>query len=613
MLVNLTSSLTKLIMIKFLTLFLGIILAGTAIAQPQITYTLSMPQPHTHYFEVEMNVKGITSLAQNGYLDFKMPVWTPGSYFIREYSKNVEQFQAFSAGQVIKAEKIRKNAWRVFTSNDELTLKYKVYAYELSVRTSFLDDSHGYVNGATVFLFHDALKSFPSTVIIQPAEGWKKVNTGLKNIAPFTFQAADYDNLVDCPIEIGNHRTFTFTASGIQHTVAMYGEADVNESELASEMQRVCQSAASIIGEHPCEEYTFIIHNTNKSSGGLEHANSTTLGVNRTTYKSRQARQAFLELVAHEYFHLWNVKRLRPIALGPFDYENENYTHLLWVAEGFTVFYEAQILLRAGIITPDDYLKRLSSLITDLENTPGNTVQSVADASWDAWIKYYRPNENSTNSTVSYYDKGAVIGELMNLLIVAKTNGQKSLDDVMRYLYQEYYKTQKRGFKDDEMQKACELVAGTELNDFFQHYIYGTRPLPYLELLRPFGLELVDLNSNNQEPYLGVKATVNGSGTFISEVIRDSPAYHAGLNANDEIITINGERISNATPLKDIIETFKVGNTLAFTVSRSGLLKNITVTLTASPLRAYQLQPLRSPSESQKRLYERLLLLAPKK
>lgn len=595
-------------MSKILTFFLAIILSLRVWATPEITYRLSMPQPQTHYFEVEMHLKGIaeaTNAQKNGYVDLKMPVWTPGSYLIREYAKNVEGFQAFVNNQPVKSEKIRKNAWRIYTTNDEFTVRYRVYAYELSVRTSFLDDSHGYVNGATMFLFHDKLKSIPLRVEIQPYQGWKQISTGLKKRGETTFEANDYDNLVDSPIEIGNQQVFTFQASGIPHYVAMYGNPKYDEVNLPKEMQRVCEAAATVIGEHPCQDYTFIVHNVITGSGGLEHANSTTLGVSRNTYDTESAKRSFLSLVAHEYFHLWNVKRIRPIALGPFDYENENYTRLLWVAEGFTTFYQYNILLRAGLASPEDYWKRTAALITGVENRPGNRVQSVADASWDAWIKHYRPNENSPNSTISYYDKGAIIGEMLNLLILGKTNGKKSLDDAMRLLYKEYYQKQKRGFTDEEMQNACEQAAGVSLTDFFQKYIYGTEPIPYQQFLQPLGLEIVDLNAKNQQPFLGATAVLRNERAFVTDVLRDSPAYQDGLNVNDEIISIEGQRVT--TTLESLISNRKIGDTLTIIVNRNGNLKTLTVKLGKSPLVSYQIQKVATMTESQKMLYSRAI------
>ncbi|MFN4145618.1 MAG: M61 family metallopeptidase [Runella sp.] len=596
---------------RFLIFFLYFLTAQFSVcATPRITYRLSMPQPHTHYFEVEMQLEDIaeaTESSKNGYFDLKMAVWTPGSYLIREYAKHVETLTASANGQPVKAEKIRKNAWRIYSSQPQIKVRYRVYAYELSVRTSFLDDSHGYVNGATMFLYHDNLKNLPLRLEIEPYRDWKNISTGLKKINATTFEARNFDELVDCPIEIGNHKILPFTAAGLPHYVAMYGTAQYDSLALTDLMRRVCEAATTIIKEHPCQDYTFIVHNTNVGSGGLEHANSTTLGVNRNTYQSDAGLKSFLSLVAHEYFHLWNVKRIRPIELGPFDYENENYTRLLWVAEGFTSFYQTDILRRAGIYNTEEYWQRAAALINGVENKPGNQVQSLAEASWDAWIKYYRPNENSVNSTVSYYDKGAVIGQMLHLLILSETNGQKSLDDVMRYLYEEYYKKKQRGFSDQEMQQACEFVAGRSLEDFFQKYIYGTENLPYAQLLAPFGLMLKDKNASNTQPYLGAAFTQRGSQWVVSEVRRDSPAQQGGLNVNDEIVSIEGQKIDKS--VGEIIQKYAIDATLTIQVLRAGLPKSLKITLGKSPLVQYEIQRVAKPTASQEALYQRMMNL----
>ena len=591
--------------------FFGVVFSSKA-APPTVVYVLSMPQPKTHYFEVEMrlgNVGAATESKKNGYVDVKMPVWTPGSYLIREYAKNVEGFQAFGGGQAVKWEKIRKNTWRIFSTDDYITVRYRVYAYELSVRTSFLDDTQGYLNGASIFLFNDQLKALPLRLIVQPYADWKQISTGLKRVAdsPATFEAANYDILVDSPVSIGNQQVFNFTASGIPHTVAMSGEVQFDSNKLAADMQKVCETAATVVGEHPCTDYTFLVLNALQGSGGLEHSNSTTLHVTRNSYANDGSYRGFLSLVAHEYFHLWNIKRIRPIALGPFDYENENYTRLLWVGEGFTSFYQEYILLKAGFRTPESYLNMLAAQISGVENKPGNRVQSVAEASWDAWIKYYRPNENSVNSTVSYYDKGAVIGGILNLMILANTKGKHALDDVMRLLYQEYYKKQKRGFTDEEFQKACEQVAEMPLNDFFQKHIYGTEPIDYNRYLRPVGLEITDQNVNNEVAFLGANTSA-ASRWLVASVVRDSPAAVAGLNAGDEIMQIDA--LPRPTDGLDAwVATRKVGESVGLTVKRDGLPRNLKITLGRSPFVNFQITKNSTTAAVQADLYKKWLFI----
>lgn len=586
----------------------------------QISYVLSMPQPQTHYFEVEMrlqNAATATSARKNGYVDLKMPVWTPGSYLIREYAKNVEGFTATAGGQPVRSEKIRKNTWRVYSNADDVTVRYRVYAFELSVRTSYLDDSHGYLNGASMFLYNDALKNQPLTVQVIPYKDWKKVATGMKtaggtNVA-FTYEAPNYDILVDSPIEIGNHSTLTFTASGIPHTVAMYsnGPLEYNAERLAADYRRVCEAAATVVGEHPCTDYTFLVHHTNQGGGGLEHLNSTTLQTNLTAYASERSYKGFLTLVAHEYFHLWNVKRIRPVALGPFDYETENYTHMLWLSEGCTSFYEDYILRRAGFHTPEEYLRIVAGDITGIENQPGNQVQSAAESSWDAWIKYYRPNENSANSTVSYYSKGSVLGTLLNLAILSGSNGQRSMDDLLRLLYSEYYKKQKRGFTDEEFRKAAEQVAGTTLANFFDKGVNGTGPIDYNAYFEPVGMKLVNGGPPSTDGFLGASVPLAPNAPTARQVItgvrRGSPAEQAGLNVGDVLLTLDGNRLTDQLP--KLLAGKKAGETIRLSINRDGQPRDISVKLGENQLLNYRLEAIPTASEKQKSLYNKWLYI----
>ncbi len=581
------------------------IIAQSKANTPEIEYMLSMEQPQTHYFEVTMKVSNFDAKTkQNGFIDFKMAVWTPGSYLIREYAKNVEGFKAAGENGNLKSDKINKNTWRVRLQNNtnQVSVSYKVYANELSVRTSFIDDSHGYLNPASVLVYVNDWKYVPSKLVIKPYKNWTTVSTALPEVAKNTFLAENLDVLIDSPIEIGTQKILTFDLKGIPHKISMYGEAKYDEQKIIKDFNKVCETAMSVIGEHPCKNYTFLIHNLNRGGGGLEHLNSTTCQTSRSSYENEKAYQGFLSLIAHEYFHLWNVKRIRPKALGPFDYENENYTHLLWLSEGCTSFYQNYILRRAGFMTPEDFTANFAKEISLIENQPGNKVQSATESSWDAWIKYYRPNENSKNSTVSYYDKGSVLGGVLNLLILQNTNGKKNFDDVLRFVYQKYYKEQQRGFTDEELQKAVETVAGIPMNDFFQKYIFGTETLPYSEILKAVGMQIVDQNATNNDPYLGVE-TRNGK---IGAVLRDSPAYVDGLNVDDEILSVDG---SKPEDLNKIMQSKKVGDTVSIKVKRDGLEKTFTLNLTRNQMKAYKIEALPNQTPEQLALYKKWMFL----
>ncbi|MBV6485360.1 MAG: hypothetical protein KFKLKKLM_01921 [Flavobacteriales bacterium] len=530
-----------------------------------VDYEVSMPKPHTHYFEVTMH---ITDLKKE-FIDIQMPTWAPGSYLIREFSRNVEGLKATANEKEIETKKLNKNTWRLFSKNTtNIKVTYAVYAFELSVRTSFIDATHGYFNGTSLFMFINELKNKRTTLKINPFNDWKKVSTSLKKISSdeFKYEAPNFDVLVDSPVEIGNHETFSFNAAGVLHHVAMYGEGNYDVDKLKTDMAKVIEACTAVFGENPNKEYTFIIHNLTTGSGGLEHLESTTLQVNRWTYQGDDYK-AFLSLVAHEYFHLWNVKRIRPDVLGPFDYNNENYTDLLWVMEGFTSYYDELLLYRAGIYSEDEILRKLIGSINNIENQPGNKVMSAADASFNAWIKGYRPDENSYNTSISYYTKGAVIANMLDLIIVNATKGEKSLDDVMKYLYQEYYKKQNRGFNSKEMQQVVEKIAGINLTDFFKKYVNGTETFDYKTI---FSYANFDVNVSERSR-LSLGATVKNN--VVKNLVRNSPAYDGGLNVNDEIIAVNGFRVNN--DINDFISGFNENDTISLIISRDNLIQGL--------------------------------------
>ncbi len=563
-----------------------------------------MTEPQTHFFEVEMT---LTDLKQR-YVDLKMATWTPGSYLIREYARHVEAFSASTGNQNLRAEKINKNTWRVYANNaKEVKVKYKVYAFELTVRTNFLDQSHGYINGAALFLYPDKKLDLASTITIKPYSQWKEISTGLQSVGgnKWVLQAPNFDILADSPIEIGNQEIFTFQAAGVPHTVAIYGQPLYNQERLKTDMAKIVEASTAVTGENPNRNYTFIVHCGPGLGGGLEHLNSTTVQTSLFFGTNERAYKNFLGLVAHEYFHLWNVKRIRPIALGPFDYENENYTHMLWVSEGITSYYEDVLLRRKAIYTPEEYLATAASNINTIENIPGNKVQSATESSFDAWIKNYRPNENSVNSTVSYYSRGSVIGNLLDLEIMGATKGQKTLDDVFRYLWEEYYKKKKRGYTDDEFKAAVERVAGHNLDAFFRDYIAGTQTFDYNKFFGYAGLKLVNQNEGKTEAFLGANTSATSGKLLVTSVLRDSPAWKNGINVNDEIIAVNGFKIGN--DLAAYLQMYRPNDKVKVTVARAGRLLDLDVTLANNPTVNYKLEKLPNQTPEQLAVYTKWL------
>lgn len=556
-------------------------LAIGAAAQMKVGYEVSFREPQAHYAEVEMNISGLPA----AYVDVKMPVWAPGSYLVREFAKNVEGFTATAGDKALKLEKIKKNTWRVYSGNAKsFRINYRVYAFELSVRTSFVDAEHAFLSTTGIFMYPDKMISSPSTVKIVPFKGWSKVSTGLKPVAgeAFTYTAPNYDVLFDSPIEVGNQEVFDFMASGVKHEVAMFGGGNYDKERLKVDMAKVVTQITAIYGENPNTNYTFIVHNTSRGGGGLEHLNSTVLGASRDDYATPEGYNGFLSLVAHEYHHLWNVKRLRPVALGPFDYENENYTTDLWIAEGFTAYYENKIMLRAGFLTPDNFIGTMVNAMSNVINTPGAKIQSAADASFDAWIKYYRPNENSNNSGISYYSKGEIVGMLMDIEIVNATKGAHSLDDVMKAMYLQC-KSSGKGYTDAEFKTMVEKISGISFTDFWDKYVTGTHPVEYAKYLGYVGIQLKDDNEGKNIAYLGT-ATRRTEGVInLSAVSRGSAAWIGGLNVGDEILSVDGVVPTGAIERMPEVVNRKVGDLVKFKIRRDGIEKNIEVKLNVTP------------------------------
>jgi len=552
-----------------------------ASAQMKIGYEVSFKEPQAHYAEVEMTISGLPK----DYVDVKMPVWAPGSYLIREFAKNVEGFTANAGNKSLKLEKIKKNTWRIYTANAKsFKVNYRVYAFELSVRTSFVDATHAFLSPTGIFIYPDKMISSPSTVKIVPFKGWTKVSTGMKPVAgdAFTYTAPNYDILFDSPIEVGNQEVFDFMAAGVKHEVAMYGGGNYDKERLKVDMAKVVKQITAIYGENPNTNYTFIVHNTSRGGGGLEHLNSTVLGATKDDYNTPEGYNGFLSLVAHEYHHLWNVKRLRPVALGPFDYDNENYTTDLWIAEGFTAYYENKMMLRAGFLSPDNFINTMIGAMSGVINTPGAAVQSAADASFDAWIKYYRPNENSNNSSISYYSKGEIVGMLMDLEIANATKGMHSLDDVMKAMY-EQCKTTGKGYTDAEFKARVEAVSGISFTDFYAKYVTGTYPIEYAKYLGYIGIDVKDANEGKNVPYLGISTRRTEGLINIAAVSRNSAAWTDGLNVNDQVISVDGITPDGAVERMAVVTGKKVGDVLRFKVKRDGVEQDINVKLKVTP------------------------------
>jgi len=592
-----------------------------------ISFTVSMTKPHTHQFEVEINIQNDANYSPREET-LVMPVWQPGSYLIREFERNVQDFAAFDeAGRPLSWEKINKNSWRIVTAGArQWRAAYRVYANELSVRTSELNADHAFWNNTNLLMYLENHLKESATLKVIGAPGWK-VATGLPPVAGqlHTFRAEDFDVLYDSPVEAGDFKTLAFSVNGVPHRIVIDGAGNYDPGRMRADVQKIVETEVELMGgDIPYRDYTFILHLRSNAGGGLEHLNSTALGYPRFGFAAAVGRAVtssapfadtnvrdyggFLSLVAHEFFHLWNVKRIRPDALGPFDYTRENYTRLLWVAEGITDYYAEIALRRAGLITAEAFLEARARAIQVLQATPGRFEQTAEESSFDSWIKYYRQDENSVNSQISYYDKGAILGLLLDLEIRRLSGGAKSLDDVMRYLYSEYFK-RNRNYTPADFQKVCELMAGAGLERFFSRFVRGRDELEYDTALLAAGLHL-DRNGERasadqlaRPDYFGADLAEQGERLLVKRVYAGSPAYEQGLNAGDEIVALDGMRVSKEFFLARLAEK-KTGEKVRLAIFRFDDLRFLEIKLGARKSGDYRIIPLTQPTAQQRKIYE---------
>ncbi len=569
---------------------------------PKIHYQVAMPQPESHLFEVTLKV----THWQASKLDLKMPVWTPGSYLVREYAKQVQDFQVHcsGSGKTLVSSKLSKNHWQIHTSDtSEITLSYRVFANELSVRTNHLDTSHGYFNGAALFFFIPGYEQQQLVIeIIPPYQNWQVTTTlnpieGKKN----TYIAPDFDTLVDSPFEIGTQQIYDFEVLGKPHQLAIWGQGNAKVEQIIADTKKIIEVEAEMFDGLPYQRYLFLLHLSASGYGGLEHKDSCSLNYPRFGFRKQEKYQRFIQLVAHEFFHLWNVKRIRPKALEQFDYEQENYTTSLWFCEGTTSYYDLLIPCWAGIYDNKTFLEAISKDITRLQTTPGRKVQPVSESSFDAWIKLYRRDANSDNNQISYYLKGEMVSLLLDLLIRAQSQNQRSLDDVMRQMWQRFG-IEEVGFTPQQLKDVIESVAQQDLTEFFQRYVDGTQELPFDEYLKPFGLQVQPVKEEEATPYLGMRLeNKDKSKATVRFVEANSPAEAAGIDSTDELLAIEGMRVS-ADNLEERLKDFAVGDEVNLTLFHGDELKTCQVKLGKPQPSRYQVVKVNKPSPSQKAL-----------
>lgn len=602
---------------SLLVAFLILTFSSISRAADPLHYKLSFERPNTHLMDVSINATGL----QGGSAEFAMPDWAPGSYNIENYAANVQRFRASAPdGKSLAWSKVDSQTWRVeLAGSSAVTVEYQIFGNTLQNNQAQYNDRHVFIGGPAVWMYLACAKERPVDLSIEVPSGWK-VATGMERTSDHTFRAADYNWFADQPLEISNFAQKDFQVLGTTYHVIVHDvEGHKDFSKFTADTQKIVEAIVPIFspvvgGEHaaPFKEYWFLFHIWPKSGGGLEHLNSTQINFRSdwddtgpATYHQAAATQYEMKLfvTSHEFFHAWNVKRLRPKPLGPFDYSQMVHTPSLWISEGLTSYYGSLVLERAGLISPQKYLDGIASLITQFEAEPGRQERSIEDTSWDTWFprQLTQRESNLSNTSYSYYDGGQIMGHILDFAIRQNTNNQKSLDDWMRLLYSRYA-LPKPGFEPGDPVRTTSEVTGADLSDIFRKYISGKEPIPYEKYFAYAGIA-VEKKIDPNKPWVGLSTTKEDDGrATIKNVIPGDPAEAAGLDRNDTLIALDGRAV-DVDGFAKAIDEHKPGDIVHVMILRMGEVKEFTLTIGASPYATYTLKPIEHPTDQQKAIY----------
>ncbi|MFZ6818271.1 M61 family metallopeptidase [Undibacterium sp. Ji22W] len=574
---------------------------------PAVHYSITSHDLAAHLFQVTLTIAAPDPAGQIA----SLPVWIPGSYMVREFARNIIRISASANGKKVALKKLNKTSWRAAPCEGVLQISYEVYAWDLSVRAAHLDQSHGFFNGTSVFLQVHGQEHSPHVLEIQKpvdaaAKNWR-VATSLpelkaKRYGFGSYIASDYDDLIDHPVEMGEFALVSFKAHGVPHDFVVTGKVpNLDLARLAKDLQKICETEIAFFEprskQAPMSRYVFMTMAVGDGYGGLEHRASTALICNRADLPTKndasmsEGYRSFLALCSHEYFHTWNVKRIKPAVFANYDLSQENYTSLLWLFEGFTSYYDDLILRRCGLIDEDAYLKLIAKTVNSVQRGSGRKKQSLADSSFDAWTKYYRQDENSPNAIVSYYAKGSLVALGLDLSIRAETQGKKSLDDVMRALWKKFGKDfyakvpsgKQQGLGEEEFAGLVEQATGVNVKRFIDKYIKGTEDVPLAKLYAEFAVDCLDAGSAKKAS-LNVRFSKSGADCKLAHVYEQGAAHRAGLSAGDLLVAINGLRVTAAdvaNGVSNLLAAYNIGETVQVHVFRRDELLNVDLKLQA--------------------------------
>tara|TARA_B100001059_G_C17831571_1_gene585012 strand:+ start:2325 stop:4100 length:1776 start_codon:yes stop_codon:yes gene_type:complete len=572
-------------------------------------YYINPIDPKGHLFEVTLRIEKPHPDGQELWL----PNWIPGSYLIRDFSKHIIGVYAEHDGRAIKLDQISKNRWRLEPCDHAVQVSYQVYAFDLSVRSAYLDELQGFFNNTSLCLAVAGQEQNPCRLTLEPSDSvahWR-IATGMPRVSGNAhswgeFEAENYDKLIDYPFLLGDLTIEEFIAHGIKHSLVLSGRHKADTSRITADLARICEYQLKMFGEPaPFKHYTFLTMVVGDGFGGLEHNNSTALVCSRKDLiKPGQTKvddnyETFLSLCCHEYFHSWNIKTLKPKAFIPYPLEQETYTEQLWFYEGMTSYFDDYLLHRAGIISADRYLRLLGNTLARVERGVGQHQQSVTESSFLAWTKFYQQNENAPNSIVSYYAKGALIALCLDLTIRLQSDHQLDLQQIMHDFWHRYGKTGE-GTEDHTFFEYLSHYTALDVNEMLHNALYSREQLPVSELLENFGVKVArhvpanDLQSNGKLPEKSAKVTLGAryknhpQGLELTQVYHDESAYEAGLSANDRIIAIDHLQVTSDN-INEILDAFKPGDSVTVHAFRRDELRTLKLTWQAPKKTSYVL------------------------
>jgi predicted metalloprotease with PDZ domain len=569
-----------------------------------------MLRPNERCFDVSLAVR-IPERMRGAQFYLTMPVWTPGHYLIEDFARNLPEVKAFdlASGKERAVLKRTKNRWMVDPEGSGgLKVEYSAYALAYEDTKSYIDPNHALINGASLFLCPEGMESEPVHLTLIPHASWRRASTGLDQVSEWEFVAPNYDILVDSPVEVGNQDVASFEVQGVEHQVSMFDAGPLDREKFVADLKTIVEASVPVFGVVPYKRYVFLVGFTDELGGGLEHLNSTVCLVPRFRIAPKEEYNLMMSLFSHEFFHAWNVKRLRPKGLGPFNYSNETYTKSLWIAEGITSYYDDLILRRGGIYSVGEYLDAFAINVNILKSLPGTSRQSAEEASFDTWIKFYKPDANSPNVTSSYYTQGAVIGWMLDMAIRKATAGSKNLDDAMRTIYQETFVREGRGYTDEEFEAVCRSIGGEGIGEIFDSRVRGREDVDYDRFLGYAGLRLGTREEMPQvKGFLGVRLGSEGGRTFVRTTLAGSPAESMGLIVNDELLGVDGLRASSER-LSFYFATRKPGESVKLAIARNGKLMEVGGELGVKPPFEFRVRPLKEATDEQKAFFRGWLL-----